>query len=132
MSTLKLKITDETFAGKILNEISISVSGERLTVKDIIEARVYAEVADYNQKLPEIYRGLVQPKDAEVVLNGFRVKPKVEVDAEKQVYTALDAFQKNGFFVIIDNKQAEQLDEEVLLSNDSLVSFVKLTPLVGG
>ena len=132
MSTLKLKITDETFAGKILNEISISVSGERLTVKDIIEARVYAEVAEYNQKLPEIYRGLVQPKDAEVVLNGFRVKPKVEVDAEKQVYTALDAFHKNGFFVIIDNKQAEQLDEEVLLSNDSVVSFVKLTPLVGG
>jgi len=132
MDTLRLKFTDETFAGKILNEISISISGERLTVKDIIEARVYAEVEDYNQRLPEIYRGLVQPKDAEVALNGFRVKPKIKVDAEKQLYTALDAFQKNGFFVIIDNVQAESLDDEVMLNNDSTVSFVKLTPLVGG
>jgi hypothetical protein len=132
MSTLKLKVTDETFAGKILNEISISISGERLTVRDIIEARVYAEVADYNQKLPEIYRGLVQPKDAEIVLNGFRLKQKVQVDAEKQLYTALDSFQKNGFFVIIDDTQVEQLDDEVLLHSDSMVSFVKLTPLVGG
>jgi len=132
MNVLNLKITDETFAGKILNEISISVSGERLTVRDIIEARVYAEVEDYNQKLPEIYHGLVQPKDAEIVLNGFRVKPKVQVDAEKQLYTALDAFQKNGFFVIIDDTQAEKLEDEVLLHKDSTVSFVKLTPLVGG
>ncbi len=132
MSTITLKVTDETFARKILNEISISVSGERLTVKDIIEARVYAEVGDYNRRLPEIFRGLIQPTNAEVALNGFRVKPKVLVDAEKQVYTALDAFQKNGFFVIIDDVQAEDLDKEVLLHNDSVVSFVKLTPLVGG
>lgn len=129
---LQLKVTDETFAGKILNEISISVSGERLSVKEIIEARVYAEVADYNQKLPEIYRGLVQPTGAEVALNGYRVKQKISVDAEKQLYTALDAFQKNGFFVIIDDVQAESLDQQVLLHGDSTVSFIKLTPLVGG
>ncbi|GAA4317381.1 hypothetical protein GCM10023149_14910 [Mucilaginibacter gynuensis] len=132
MSTISLKITDETFAGKILNEISIAVSTEHLTVKDIIEARVNAEVTEYNKKLPEIYRGLVQPKDAEVALNGFRVKQRAFVDAEKQVYAALDAFQKNGFFVLIDNKQAEALDEQVFVNSNSAVSFIKLTPLVGG
>jgi hypothetical protein len=132
MSIISLKITDETFAGKILNEISIKVSGERLTVKDIIEARVYAEVEDYNNKLTQIFTGLVQPTDAEVSLNGFKLRRIKKIDGEKQVYTALDAFQKNGFFVLIDNKQAESLDEEVLVSNESTVSFVKLTPLIGG
>jgi len=132
MSTISLKITDETFGGKILNEISIAVSAERLTVKDIIEARVYAEVEDYNKRMPLVFKGLVQPNDAEVALNGFKVKPAKKVDAEKQLYTALDAFQKNGFFVLIDNKQAELLDEEVIVTKDSTVSFVKLTPLVGG
>jgi hypothetical protein len=132
MSIISLKITDETFAGKILNEISIKVSDERLTVKDIIEARVYAEVEDYNNKLTQIFTGLVQPTDAEVSLNGFKLRRIKKIDGEKQVYTALDAFQKNGFFVLIDNKQAESLDEEVLVSNESTVSFVKLTPLIGG
>lgn len=132
MSTISLKITDETFAGKILNEISIAVSGERITVKDIIEARVYQEVEDYNNKSPQTFYGLVQPTDTEVFLNGFRIKKPKKIDAEKQLYAALDAFQKNGFFVLIDNKQAELLEEEVLVNNESTVSFIKLTPLVGG
>ncbi|SEN44812.1 hypothetical protein SAMN05192574_103192 [Mucilaginibacter gossypiicola] len=132
MSTINLKITDETFAGKILNEIRIAVSGERLTIKDIIEARVYAEVEAYNDKLTETFTGLVQPTDAEAFLNGFKIKKVKRIDAEKQVYTALDAFQKNGFFVLIDNRQAESLEEEILVNNESTVSFIKLTPLVGG
>jgi hypothetical protein len=132
MSTIQINIKDETAAGRIINEISISISSELLYVKDIIEARVIAEVEAYNNKLPEIYTGLVQPSNAEVALNGYRIKERKKVDAEKQVYTALDAFQKNGFFILIDNKQAEDLDEQVLLTEGTIVSFVKLTPLVGG
>lgn len=132
MSAIQLRIKDETFGGKILNEISISLASEHVTVKDIIAARVYQEVAEYNSKLPEIYNGLVKPETAEIALNGYKMRKRVKVDAEKQVYTALDAFQNNGFFVLIDNRQAEDLDEEVLLTHDSTVSFIKLTPLVGG
>ena len=132
MNTLTLKITDENFAGAILNEISIALSGERVTVEEIITARVHAEVNDYNKRLPEIFRGLVQPTEAEVILNGFKIRKMAKIDAEQQVYTALNAFQKNGFFLLIDNRQAERLDEELLLSSESTVSFVKLTPLIGG
>jgi len=132
MSELTLKITDENFAGKILNEINIALSNERVTVQELIEARVRAEVADYNRRLPDIYRGLVQPKDAEVALNGFKVGRSSQIDAEKQVYAALNAFQKNGFFLLIDNRQVECLEEEVLVNRNTAVSFVKLTPLVGG
>jgi hypothetical protein len=41
-------------------------------------------------------------------------------------------FLKNGYFVLIDNIQAETLEQEILLTNKTTVSFVKLTPLVGG
>ncbi len=132
MGTIQISIKDETATGKVINEISISVSNELITVKDIIEARVIAEVEAYNNKMPEMYKGLVQPLDAEVALNGYKIKDRKRVDAEKQVYTALNAFQKNGFFVLIDNKQAEDLDERVMLKAGATVSFVKLTPLVGG
>lgn len=125
-------IKDETFTGDILNEIEIAVEKELVTVADIISARVNAEVERYNSKSHEFFRGLIQPTNTEKTLNGFKMKKKRKIDPEKQVYVALDAFQKNGYFVLIDNQQAESLEQEVLLTADTTVSFIKLTPLVGG
>ena len=127
-----VKILDQTGAGKITNEISVTFSRERLTVKDIIEARVSEEVELYNKKLPDYFSGLIQPPSAESTLNGYRMKDRKKIDAEKQIYVALDAFLKNGFFMLIDNKQVESLEQEVLVSSNTTISFVKLTPLVGG
>lgn len=129
---MKLIIKDETFSGDILNEIEIAVEKEIVTVKDIISARVEAEVERYNHKTGDYFKGLIQPSDTEQTLNGYRMKKKRQIDPEKQVYVALDAFLKNGYFVLIDNLQAESLEQEVLLTAETDVSFVKLTPLVGG
>ena len=76
--------------------------------------------------------GLVEPKDAERTLNGYKLKAKQLIDVEKKVYIALDAFQKNGFFILADNEQLEELDQMVTLKSTSTLSFVKLTPLIGG
>lgn len=128
-----LTIKDATFSGDILNEIEIAVQNERTTVKDLIAARVTSEVKSYNEKLPEYFKGLIQPSEAEKTLNGFRLKRREKkIDVEKQIWTALDAFQKNGYFILIDNQQAEDLDQEVLVSKTTEISFVKLTQLVGG
>jgi hypothetical protein len=132
MSAITLTIKDETATGRILNELVIALERETVTIKDIIESRVRAEVNSYNEKLLMLYRGLVQPNEAESALNGYKLKQGKKVDAEKQIYVALAAFQQNGFFVLVDNRQAELLDEEVLVNDATTVSFVKLTPLVGG
>lgn len=129
---MTITIKDETFAGKILNEITLQFQSETVTVKDIITSRVTQEVENYNQKLTGFFNGLVEPTDAEKTINGYQLKPKKTIDAEKQVYVALEAFLKNGYFVLIDNLQSETLEQQVLLSNTTTVSFVKLTPLIGG
>ncbi len=125
-------IKDESATGKILNEIMIAVENELTTVKEIIEARVFAEVEAYNKKLPEYFNGLVQPTNAERTLNGFKLNNRRAIDGEKQTYIALDAFVKNGYFVLVDNVQVETLEQEILVGDDTSVSFVQLTPLVGG
>ena len=127
-----IAIKDETFAGTILGEIELEFASELVTIKDIIEARVLEEVRRYNDKRPEFFNGLVEPSDAERTLNGFKLKNRRAVDAEKQVYIALDAFTRNAFFMLVDDRQAETLEEEVRLSKSTRISFVKLTPLVGG
>ncbi|WP_324026039.1 hypothetical protein QSV08_01790 [Maribacter sp. BPC-D8] len=128
-----LTIKDATFTGDILNQIEIAVKNERTTVKELISARVESEVNAYNDKLPEYFKGLIQPSEAEKTLNGFKLKNRgKQIDVEKQILVALDAFQKNGYFILIDNKQAEDLEQEVLVSTSTEIAFVKLTQLVGG
>jgi len=132
MNPVVLTITDRTGTGKIIGEVNISLKTNRVTVKEIIEARVVAEVESYNAKLPEYFKGLVQPTDAEKTLNGYKMKTRKKVDPEKQVYVALDAFQKNGYFVLVDNFQADSLEQEIMITPQTQISFLKLTPLVGG
>jgi len=129
---IMVMVKDENFSGNIAQEISIGFNSATVTVQEIIESRVRQEVANYNSKLPEYYNGLVEPTDAEKTVNGYKLRSKKPIDAEKQVYIALDAFQKNGFFMLIDNHQYTSLDEQVQLHGDTQISFLKLTQLVGG
>jgi hypothetical protein len=131
MSTT-LTVHDTALSGERLNSLSFEVLTERLTVRELIRARVYQEVQDYNQKQQSTYRGLVQPTDSESVLNGYRLRSPRQIDWKAQFDMALEAFQRNGFFVLIDEHQAEDLDEEVVIGRDTEINFVKLVPLVGG
>lgn len=129
---MNILIKDEQLSGSISNQFEIEIKKMSITTKELIEIRVKHEIQNYNNKLPEYFNGLVKPSEAERTLNGFKLKPKQIIDVEKQIYVALDAFQKNGFFIIVDNQQLEELSQIVNLNSKSTISFVKLTPLVGG
>jgi hypothetical protein len=89
-------------------------------------------VQEYNLSSEEYFRGLVQPTDAERVLNGYRLRRRRKIDWEEQAQRALEAFRRNGFLVLVDDRQAESLDEEIEIRLGTHVSFIKLVPLVGG
>ncbi|WP_324679168.1 hypothetical protein [Hymenobacter sp. GOD-10R] len=127
-----LTILDETATGSIISRLELEINQEMLTVRELITHRVHDEVAAYNQRQSDTFHGLVQPTDSERVLNGYRVRSAKQIDAEQQVYRALEAFEQNGFFVLVNDRQVESLDEEVWLGTGATASFVKLTPLVGG
>ena len=127
-----LTIHDENTSGQKTNTFTIDCLTERLTVRDLIKARIYQEVQDYNLKEPEYFRGLVEPTQAERVLNGYKLKARRKIDWEEQYQKALEAFDRNGFFVLVGNKQAENLDQEFEVKIQTSISFVKLVPLVGG
>jgi len=127
-----LTIYDETASGQKTNTLTLDCLTEYLTVRELIRARIYQEVQDYNLKQPEYFRGLVEPTHAEKVLNGYKLKEKRKIDWEQQYQKALEAFERNGFFVLVGDRQAEGLDERFEVKVDTEVSFVKLVPLVGG
>jgi hypothetical protein len=101
-------------------------------MRELIRARIYQEVQDYNTREPEYFRGLVEPTQAERTLNGYKLKARRKIDWQEQFHRAVEAFERNGFFVLVGDRQAATLDEEFEVKVDAEVSFVKLVPLVGG
>ena len=127
-----LVIRDETMAGKTLAEWSLDFLTERINVRELIRSRVYQEVQDYNLKQTLEFRGLVQPADAEQTSGGYRLKKARQIDWQEQFARATEAFEQNRILILINNRQAESLEEEFSIEQDTTVSFLKLTPLVGG
>jgi len=134
MSTT-LKIRDETtfsLGGDEVGGFTLDVLTARITVRELIRARVANEVRDYNLSQPEYFRGLVQPTDAERTLNGFKMRKGRRIDPEKQFELAIKAFYTNGFILLVDDRQVDELEEEIEVRPDTTVTFLKLVPLVGG
>ena len=129
-----LKISDLTTAsiGKPEHTFTVHVTGETVSVRELIRARVFQEVEEYNSKTPETFRMLVQPGEAERTLNGFKFSKPRQVDSQAQFEKAIEAFEGNGFLVLVDDRQVDNLDDEIALHPETSVSFLKLVPLVGG
>jgi hypothetical protein len=123
---------DETATGRALAEFSLPDLPERISARELVRLRVREEVARYNAAPSPRFRGLVKPSDAEAELNGYRMRTARKLDWEKQADAAEAAFTRNGFLLLIGDRQIEDLDETIDLTVDPVVSFVKLVPLVGG
>lgn len=133
--TTTLTIRDETtfaFGNDSDGAFTLDVLTERITVRELIRTRVYQEVRDYNLRQPEYFRGLIQPTDAERTLNGFKVRQGRRIDPEKQFERAIEAFYRNGFLVLVNDRQVDELEEEIEVRPDTTITFLKLVPLVGG
>lgn len=123
-----IEIIDKSIPGIVKNSMKIELS-EITSPEKIIAARVTKEVTNYNRKVGDKLKLLVQPESKESLLNR---KKTVKIDVEKQIYVALEAFKNNGFFILVDDQQVTELQEQIYLKSDSTISFVKLTQLVGG
>jgi hypothetical protein len=124
-----ITIQDESAAGDILNEITLKFNEEYITISELIKARIELEITRYENNVESYKNGLVTPGKLESKLNNKKTK---SIDTEKQLYIALDAFNTNGFILIVDDLQVENINQKVLVDKSTTVSFIKLTPLVGG
>ena len=127
-----IALVDESPLGKEIRRFTLVLASETVTAAELIEARVRDEVERWNSRADEPFQGLVQPTDTEIGLNGYRMRKGRRINADAQVERALEGFAGNGFFLLVDDRQVEELDEVLVLRPDTKVAFVKLVPLVGG
>lgn len=145
-----LKIFDKNLGKerKLVHEIKLV--SERVTVRDVIRRRIEAEAKALQEQLAKpapdslaTFAGnnLVLPGFVESILNGNRTygavrqtkpKPVTRIDVEAQHDLACEAFQKNSFIMLFDDRQVGGLDDLLTVRENSTATFVRLTPLVGG
>src|SRR5688500_11100668 len=111
---VSVAVRDESSSGKwvvthVLNDIPAAI-----TLRDLIRTRVRDEVARFNADRADVFGCLVIPEGAKpAVGGGFAVPHGRTIVWERQADLAIDAFGRNGFFVIVDGRQATELDDEL-------------------
>src|SRR5438105_743533 len=123
-----LTVRDES-PGGTLHEFALELLTERLTVRELVRSRVYQDVQDFNLRRPEIFRGLIEPDEAERALNGCKPRPNQTIDWRRQFAQALRAFEDSRILVLLDDRQLGSLDEEIVITPASKVTFLRLTLL---
>ena len=129
-----LEVYDESTTGDRGEPIVLEFLTEEITIRELIRERVYQEVQDFNlqQAQQPVFRGLVMPTDAEQTLNGYKLKTKRQIDWQEQFDKAVTAFEAGSILVLVNDRQADSLEERVTITPGTTVSFLKLVPLVGG
>ena len=127
-----MKIIDVSGAGRVGTTTLLEGISNRITLRDLVLTRVREEVARFNAAPQPIFRGLVMPEEGVPAAEGFRMPKQRPLDWERQADRAIEAFGRNGFFVLVDDRQVTELDEELDLTADSDIRFVRLVQLVGG
>ncbi len=127
-----LRIRDVSAMGQMMHEFFLPMPEAEISVRQLIEVRVRAEVHDYMQGRKHSGYDLFDVDEVEKILNRHGVGQPPQLNVEKQVSRALSGFKANRFFVIVNDRQVTSLDQTVAISDASEVSFMQLVPLVGG
>lgn len=128
-----LTVRDENLAGKSMHEFSLEFLTENVTVRELIRSRIYQEVQDYNVHQGQTeFRGLVTPQDVGRPSHGSPAKARREIDWKEQFNRAIEAFEKKQILILVNDHQVESLDDELAIRVDTVVTFIRLTLLVGG
>ena len=139
MATM-LTVHEETPSGKPTGRFEIELLTERVTIRELIRSRVYQKVKDRNSRAIQDSRKERSPGGLTVENTPEGLRPaSASVDKENgsidwhaKFERALDAFQQRRFLVLVDDQQIGGLDEEIVVVPETVVTFVRLTPLVGG
>lgn len=145
MSAL-LRIRDEFFGKSAADDpppIELRLVSERVSPREIIRQRVFAEVAELNEqrsaRRAETRRTRSLLIDVPDGSPEARLNPMVRnwrgntmLDAEAEFAKALDAFAKNRFIMLFDECQVAGLEDELTVTPDSVATFLHLVPLRGG
>lgn len=144
---VRTRVVGAAPGGPTLEPVALDLLREQLTVAELITMTVEEQVRDLiiNRRLDaEKARHLLDRqyltdeearRQAEQGAIRFPSAKKVsvpDIDPQTEARKALEAFEAGAFAVFVDGFQPETLGDVVTLDYNSKVTFLRMTPLVGG
>lgn len=111
----RLLLWDETTGGSRAGAGALDGVAERVTAREIIRRRVFEEAARADTAGPR-----------------WRARHRHHRDPEAQFAGAVEAFSRNGFVLLVGDRQIDDLDEVLDVRADTEVVFLELVALAGG
>ena len=131
--TVMLKITDQVLGTGMIEGPQLSFRTREVTAREIVRARVTAEVERYNSgDEPRPFVGLVTAEQEQERNGPRRPRPRSRLNVERQVQVALEALRKRRLIMMFNGVQVEDIDAPLLITPVSEARFLRLVPLVGG
>ncbi len=126
---IDLGVYDEKPGGEPSLALTLNFLNERITVRELIRERVYQEVRERNATRNNRYADLAERRKA----MGWEAPGKPALtDWEAEYLVALQGFERNRYFVMVDDRQLESLDDQFNITPTTSVRFIQLVPLKGG
>jgi hypothetical protein len=129
--------------------ITLNLLNEDISVAELIQRSVEEQIREllvsYKLQTEQARRALnrlyltEQEIQAQVATGMIRYAPKQqseaampEIDSAAEVSRALRAFEQGAYLVVVDGRRVERLDERLTFRPGCRVTFLRLTPLIGG
>lgn len=135
-------LTDE-IGGEVYSVGEVRFHRPVITVRELIGVRVDLELEAHREREAELRsRAMPDVSNRELQLNGAEkaLRPSMfsacgggESRArDRMIEAAEQGFLRNRFFILLDDRQAEHLDDQLELDKTGKVTFLQLTQLQGG
>lgn len=130
-----LKIIDKQPGQPEQGSFELHLMAERLTARELICRRVAEEIKLINERGPnrECARAFlvqVEPGPVEQQLNLPKYGQTLSEEAE--FTKALRGFGARSYVMLFNDRQVDSLDEELTVTENSKLIFLRMVPLVGG
>jgi hypothetical protein len=117
--------------------VAVEVPEGRATLRALIQGKVAREVAAFNRNRHLLYgREYRAPEelvaDEQAAADPARHGALPEAAWEQEAQRAVEAFGEGAFRVTVDERTVRALDDEIELSPQSDVVFLRLMPFVSG
>ena len=122
-----MRVREQVFGTAGVTESEITIPAGVTTAEELL-GRIVRAYARERDQTPRVW--LFDREETDVLLNEPRSIP--EPSGEAEVKRAMQAFRQRRILMLVDDRQVESLDSELELFADSEVSFLRLTPLIGG
>lgn len=130
MHAIELQI--QSTSGVIEKYIHLQLARQQMTLVDLFRQQIQVRLLAWQcqHKVNIIDYQLDQyEKSLNTQQNSVWFK---QLEIEQQIEQAIILFKKQRFIVLVDDQQIQSLEQKFVITEHSVIQFIRLIPLIGG